>query len=71
MDNNIPEIEELIRQFSKLPGLGPKSAKRIILKLFMQVRQAFMEIQNEFQLKKMIVKIQSTLMQKQNYKKRN
>ena len=33
MSNNIPEIEELIRQFSKLPGLGPKSAKRIILKL--------------------------------------
>ena len=33
MDNNIPEINELIRQFSKLPGLGPKSAKRIILKL--------------------------------------
>ena len=33
MSNNITEIEELIRQFSKLPGLGPKSAKRIILKL--------------------------------------
>ena len=33
MNNNIPEIEELIRKFSKLPGLGPKSAKRIILKL--------------------------------------
>ena len=33
MDNQIPEIEELIKQFSKLPGLGPKSAKRIILKL--------------------------------------
>ena len=33
MDNNIPEIEDLIKQFSKLPGLGPKSAKRIILKL--------------------------------------
>ena len=33
MDNNIPEIEELIKQFSKLPGLGPKSAKRIILNL--------------------------------------
>ena len=33
MDNHIPEIEELIKQFSKLPGLGPKSAKRIILKL--------------------------------------
>ena len=33
MDNEIPEINELIQQFSKLPGLGPKSAKRIILKL--------------------------------------
>ena len=33
MDNNIPEIEDLIKLFSKLPGLGPKSAKRIILKL--------------------------------------
>ena len=33
MENNIPEINELIKQFSKLPGLGPKSAKRIILKL--------------------------------------
>jgi len=33
MSNHIPEIEELIKQFSKLPGLGPKSAKRIILKL--------------------------------------
>ena len=33
MDNNIPEIKELIQYISKLPGLGPKSAKRIILKL--------------------------------------
>ena len=33
MDNNIPEINELIKQFSRLPGLGPKSAKRIVLKL--------------------------------------
>ncbi len=33
MDNNILELEDLIKQFSKLPGLGPKSAKRIILKL--------------------------------------
>ena len=33
MDNDIPEINELIQQFSKLPGLGPKSAKRIILKI--------------------------------------
>ena len=33
MNNNIPEIEDIIKKFSKLPGLGPKSAKRIILKL--------------------------------------
>ena len=33
MNNNIPEIEDLIKKISKLPGLGPKSAKRIILKL--------------------------------------
>ena len=33
MSNQLPEIEDLIKQFSKLPGLGPKSAKRIILKL--------------------------------------
>ena len=33
MVHHIPEIEELIKQFYKLPGLGPKSAKRIILKL--------------------------------------
>ena len=30
---NIFEIEELIRLISRLPGLGPKSAKRIVLKL--------------------------------------
>ena len=30
---NIPEIEELIKFISRLPGLGPKSARRIILKL--------------------------------------
>ena len=29
----IKEIEELIKAISKFPGLGPKSAKRIILKL--------------------------------------
>ncbi|SVA80783.1 uncharacterized protein METZ01_LOCUS133637, partial [marine metagenome] len=33
MKKNIPEIEELVRLISKLPGLGPKSAKRIVLKL--------------------------------------
>tara|TARA_B100000131_G_C18042321_1_gene582959 strand:- start:234 stop:839 length:606 start_codon:yes stop_codon:yes gene_type:complete len=30
---NIPEIDELIRLISKLPGLGPRSAKRIVLKM--------------------------------------
>ena len=30
---NINEIEELIKLISKLPGLGPKSARRIVLKL--------------------------------------
>jgi len=26
MQKNIPEIEELVKLISKLPGLGPKSA---------------------------------------------
>ena len=30
---NISEIEDLVKIISKLPGLGPKSAKRIVLKL--------------------------------------
>ena len=30
---NISEIENLIKLISRLPGLGPKSAKRIVLKL--------------------------------------
>ena len=30
---NIDEIEKLVKLISKLPGLGQKSAKRIILKL--------------------------------------
>ena len=31
--NNVQEIDDLIKIISKLPGLGPKSAKRIVLKL--------------------------------------
>jgi len=31
--NQVKEIEDLIKIISKLPGLGPKSAKRIVLKL--------------------------------------
>ena len=30
------EIDDLIKLISKLPGLGPKSAKRIVLKLINQ-----------------------------------
>ena len=32
-DSNVKEIEDLIKIISRLPGLGPKSAKRIVLKL--------------------------------------
>ena len=32
-DIKVKEIEDLIKIISKLPGLGPKSAKRIVLKL--------------------------------------
>ena len=32
-DSKVKEIEDLIKIVSKLPGLGPKSAKRIVLKL--------------------------------------
>ena len=32
-DSNIKEIENLIKIISRLPGLGPKSAKRVVLKL--------------------------------------
>ena len=31
--SNVKEIENLIKIISKLPGLGPKSAKRIVIKL--------------------------------------
>jgi len=33
LDKNVKEIDDLIKIVSKLPGLGPKSAKRIVLKL--------------------------------------
>ena len=32
-ENNVKELDDLIKIVSKLPGLGPKSAKRIVLKL--------------------------------------
>jgi len=33
MSDNVKAVEDLIKVISKLPGLGPKSAKRIVLKL--------------------------------------
>ena len=33
INENVKEIEDLIKLISKFPGLGPKSAKRIVLKL--------------------------------------
>ena len=33
INNKVQEIEDLIKIISKLPGLGPKSARRIVLKL--------------------------------------
>ena len=32
-EDNVKEIEDLIKIVSKLPGLGPKSSRRIVLKL--------------------------------------
>ncbi len=32
-EDNVKEIEDLVKIVSKLPGLGPKSARRIVLKL--------------------------------------
>ena len=31
--NNVKEIDDLVKLIGKLPGLGPKSAKRIVLRL--------------------------------------
>ena len=46
MQNNIPEIEELTKLISKLPGLGPKSAKRIVLKLINQREELIKPLTN-------------------------
>ncbi len=41
---NISEINKLIKLISKLPGLGPKSAKRIILKLINNRQELMMPL---------------------------
>ncbi len=43
---NLPELENLIKLISKLPGLGPKSAKRIILKLINNQEEIMIPISN-------------------------
>ena len=45
---NISEIEELIKLISKLPGLGPKSAKRIVLKLINNRDELVKPMENTF-----------------------
>ena len=45
-DNNVKEIEDLIKIISKLPGLGPKSARRIVLKLIKNREQLVKPLTN-------------------------
>ena len=45
-DTNVKEIEDLIKIVSKLPGLGPKSAKRIVLKLINNREQLIKPLTN-------------------------
>ncbi len=52
---NLPELENLIKLISKLPGLGPKSAKRIILKLINNQDEIMVPLSNQlFEIKKNI-----------------
>ena len=44
---NLPELENLIKLISKLPGLGPKSAKRIILKLINNQDEIMVPLSNQ------------------------
>ena len=57
---NINEIEELIKLIAKLPGLGPKSAKRIVLKLINNRDELVKPIANALaQVYKNIIRCQS------------
>ena len=47
MDNDIPEIKELIQQFSKLPGLGLRSARRIVLHLLNNKEKEMLVLSDE------------------------
>jgi len=57
---SINEIEELIKLIAKLPGLGPKSAKRIVLKLINNRDELVKPIANTLaQVYKNIIRCQS------------
>jgi recombination protein RecR len=57
---NIDEIEELIKLIAKLPGLGPKSAKRIVLKLINNRDELVKPIANTLaQVYKNVIRCQS------------
>ena len=57
---NIDEIEDLIRLIAKLPGLGPKSAKRIVLKLINNKNELVKPMANTLaQVYKNVVRCQS------------
>ena len=57
---NIDEIEDLIKLIAKLPGLGPKSAKRIVLKLINNKNELVKPMSNTWaQVYKNVVRCQS------------
>ena len=57
---NISEIDELIKLIAKLPGLGPKSAKRIVLKLINNRDELVKPIANTLaQVYKNVIRCQS------------
>ena len=56
---NINEIEDLIKLISKFPGLGPKSAKRIVLKLINNKDELVKPLVNTAQVYKNVVRCKS------------
>jgi len=57
---NIDEIDDLIKLIAKLPGLGPKSAKRIVLKLINNKNELVKPMVNTLaQVYKNVVRCQS------------
>ena len=57
---NINEIDELIKLIARLPGLGPKSAKRIVLKLINNRDELVKPIANTLaQVYKNVIRCQS------------